>query len=191
MHGNAGNISTRLNTIQLLKEVGLNIFIIDYQGYGQSQGKPSEEAIYIDAKAAYDYLLNKQNTKPEQIILYGESLGTAAAVNLASEVEIKAMILEGGFSRGRDMVKRLCPFLPAFLFPNNFDSLSKIKKVRAPILFIHSPDDEMVPINLGKKLYNAALGLKDFVEITGSHNTAVLDSSKKFIDSITAFIDKL
>jgi hypothetical protein len=191
LHGNAGNISTRLDTIQLLGETGVNVFIIDYQGYGQSQGKPSEEAMYIDAKATYDYLVNNRNIKPKQIILYGESLGAAAAVNLASEVEIKAMILEGGFSRGRDMVKRLCPFLPAFLFSNSFDSLSKIKKVKSPILFIHSPDDEMVPINLSKKLYNAALGLKDFAEITGSHNTAVFDSSKKFIDSITAFINKL
>jgi fermentation-respiration switch protein FrsA (DUF1100 family) len=191
LHGNAGNISTRLDKIQLLGEIGVNIFIIDYQGYGQSQGKPSEEAIYLDTQAAYDYLVNSRNIKPEQIILYGESLGAAAAVNLASEVEIKAMILEGGFTRGRDMSKRLGPFLPAFLFPNMFDSLSKIKKVKSPILFIHSPDDEMVPINLAKKLYNAASGLKEFVEISGSHNTAVLDSSKKFIDSISAFIDIL
>lgn len=191
LHGNAGNISTRLDKIQLFKEMGVNIFIIDYQGYGQSQGRPSEEAIYIDAKAAYDYLVNTRNIRPEQIILYGESLGSAASINLASEAEIKAVILEGGFSRGRDMAKRLYPFLPAFLFPNNFDSLSKIKKVKSPVLFIHSPDDEIVPINLAKKLYNAAPGPKDFMEINGSHNTGILDSPKKFIDSVSAFINRL
>lgn len=190
-HGNAGNIGHRLEKIALLRKARLNIFIIDYRGYGRSQGKPSERGIYLDARAAYDYLVNKQGIAPEDIVLYGESLGCAAAIHLAREAKAGALIVESGFSRGRDMAKRIYPFLPAFLFSDNFDNLSKIKKIKAPKLFIHSKNDEIVPLSLAKRLYSAAPQPKCFTELIGGHNTAFLDSQQRYVSSIVSFIERL
>lgn len=190
-HGNGGNIQDRLDKIYLLHRMGLNIFIIDYRGYGRSQGRPNEAGIYLDAWAAYNYLIDKRNISPKQIILYGESLGCAVAVDLAFKVKIKGLILEGSFSKGRDMARRIYPFLPSFLFSNRFDSLAKIKAVNAPKLFIHSQNDEIVPIDLARKLYNTALEPKHFVEILGSHNTAFLDSQEAFLSAVASFIKDL
>lgn len=190
-HGNAGNIADRLDKISLLHRLGVNIFIIDYRGYGKSQGRPSESGIYLDAKRAYDYLINSRNIRPENIILYGESLGGAVAINLASEVKIAGLILEGAFSKGRDMAKKIYPFLPPLLFSNKFDSLIKIKKIEAAKLFIHSKDDEIVPFALAQKLYNTAKEPKRLVEVAGSHNNAFLDSQQTFFSSIAAFIREL
>lgn len=191
LHGNAGNIGHRLDKISMLRNIGLSIFIIDYRGYGRSKGIPSEAGLYLDAKTAYDYLVNERNIKPDQIILFGESLGVAAAVNLASETTVKALILEGGFSRAKDMAKKYYPFLPSFVFKNQYDSLSKIGKIKVPKLFIHSRYDEIVPFDLAEKLYNTASEPKYFTEIAGGHNTAFLDSSEKFVDSINMFVKKI
>lgn len=188
LHGNAGNIGHRLDKISMLRDIGLSIFIIDYRGYGRSEGKPSEAGLYIDAKTAYDYLVSARNIKSQHIILFGESLGTAIAVNLAYESSVGALILEGAFSSARDMAKRYYPFLPSFVFTNQYNSLCKIKEIKVPKLFIHSRDDEIVPFSLAKKLYDTAPEPKYFVEINGGHNTAFLDSSEKFIDSINLFV---
>jgi len=188
-HGNAGNIGYRLEKILLLHKMKLNIFIIDYRGYGRSQGRPSEKGVYLDAKAAYDYLVNKRKIKPEDIILYGESLGCAVVIHLAAEEKVGALIAEGAFTRGRDMAKSLYPFLPAAFFSNSFDSLSKIEKIDAAKLFIHSKNDEVVPIGLARRLYNAASEPKYLAEISGGHNSAFLDSQEKYISSIASFIE--
>lgn len=190
-HGNAGNIGQRMDKIDLLHQIGTNIFIIDYRGFGRSQGRPSEDGIYIDAQAAYGYLVNIRHIKPENIILYGESLGGAVAVDLASKVKVMALIVEGTFSRGRDMAKRMYPFLPSILFSHKFDSLKKIKEVKVPKLFIHSKDDEIVPLNLAKRLFNAACEPKYFVEMDGGHNEGFLESQGKYTSSIASFIEKL
>lgn len=190
-HGNAGNIGHRLDKINMLKGLGLNIFIIDYRGYGRSQGKPSEQGLYLDAKSSYEYLLHTRKISPQQIILYGESLGTAVVVNLASESQVKAIILEGAFSCGRDMAKIIYPFFPRLLFSNTFNCLEKIKKVKAPKLFLHSKDDEIVPLILPRKLFDYSIAPKYFVELRGGHNTAFLDSKELYLSAIASFIDKL
>lgn len=190
-HGNAGNNADRLDKLKMLWDLGLNILIIDYRGYGKSEGHPSEQGLYQDAEAAYEYLVNDRKILPEQIILYGESLGTSVVIDLAARVKVRALIVEGGFSSGRDMARILYPFLSTFLFSDRFNSLEKIKKIEAPKLFIHSPDDEIVPFKLAKKLYNAASGAKEFIEINGDHNNAFLDSQEKYLSSISAFIEKL
>ncbi|MDP2922647.1 MAG: alpha/beta hydrolase [Candidatus Omnitrophota bacterium] len=190
-HGNAGNIGDRIDKLQLLYHADLNIFIIDYRGFGKSQGRPSEPGFYRDAFAAYDYLLNTIDIKPEQIILYGESLGSAIAVDLAFHRKVKALILEGAFSCGRDMAVKIYPFLPRFIFSNSFDSLTKIKEINASKLFIHSRDDEIVPFNLAKELYDRAKWPKEFLEIRGDHNSAFLSSQYSYISSISTFIEKL
>lgn len=190
-HGNAGNISFRIDKAGLLDNAGLSIFIIDYRGYGKSLGIPSEKGLYLDARAAYDYLVNKRNIRPDTIILYGESLGSAVAVDLAAEKKVGGIIIEEGFSCGKDMGKVFYPYFPRFIFSNIFDSLAKIKKVNCPKLFFHSRDDEIIPIRIALKLYNAAGEPKRMVELAGDHNNAFLDSQEVYLSSIISFIKEL
>ena len=190
-HGNAGNIQHRLDKMLMLWESGLNIFIIDYRGFGKSEGRMTEEGFYIDADTAYGYLVKTRGIKPEEIIIYGESLGTAVAVDLASRARAAGVILEGAFSNGRDMAKKIYPFFPGFIFSNKFNSLKKIKASAMPKLFIHSVDDEIVPFAFARKLYQAAPGPKEFAELSGGHNTCFKDSREKYISSITGFIRRI
>jgi len=191
-HGNAGNISNRLDKISLLNNIGLNLFIIDYRGYGRSHGKPSEKGLYLDAKSAYDYLVSTRKARPEQIIIYGESLGTAVAVNLASESKVGGIILEGAFSSARDIGKILYPFIPSFFFSNKFNQQNKIGQIKVAKLFLHAKNDEMIPPGLSKKLFDRAGGPKHFVELTaGGHDSAFIDSKEEYLSSIKSFIDGL
>jgi len=190
-HGNAGNLADRLEKIELLKKIGLNIFIIDYRGFGKSQGRPTEKGVYLDADAAYDYLIKDRKIGPDQIVLFGESIGSAVAIELASKVKVRGMILEGAFSKAKDMVNKIYPLLPAFLFSNMYDSLSKIKNISCPKLFIHSKNDEIVPFKLAQKLFYAAKEPKKLIEVSGEHNDVFWASQDEFISSITEFIKEL
>ncbi|MFH1856592.1 MAG: alpha/beta hydrolase [Candidatus Omnitrophota bacterium] len=190
-HGNAGNISHRLEKIVLLRHANVNVFIIDYRGYGNSLGNPNEQGLYLDAQAAYDYLIKEKNIDASNIVLYGGSIGSAVAVELASRNEIGGLIIEGGFSSGRDIAKKFYPFLPAFLFGDKFNSLSKIKKNGAPKLFIHSRDDEVVPFSLAKKLYDTAQGSKKLVEVRGGHNTSHIDSQEIYEEVLKEFFERI
>ncbi|MBN3038554.1 MAG: alpha/beta hydrolase [Candidatus Omnitrophica bacterium] len=189
-HGNGGNIGHRMEKLVYFYNLGLSSFIIDYRGYGKSQGSPSEKGLYADARAAYDYLLRKRKIPAEAIILYGESLGSAVVIHLAAEEKVGGLIIEGGFSRGRDMAKAIYPFLPSFLFADSFDSLAKIGKVKAPKLFMHSKDDEVVPFILAKKLYDAADNPKHFAQLRGGHNSVLYDSQESYLSVIKSFIEK-
>lgn len=190
-HGNGGNISHRLEKIILIRKSAASILIFDYRGYGRSKGRPTEEGIYLDAQAAYDYLVNTRGIEPHDIILYGESLGCAVAIDLASKNEVGGIILEGAFSSGRDMAKALYPYLPISLFFNKFNSIDKIDKVGAPLVFIHSSSDEIVPFDLAKKIYNVANQPKKFVVIRGGHNTAFIDSEELYSESIKSFVESI
>lgn len=192
LHGNAGNIGHRLEKIKMLLDIGLNVFIIDYRGYGKSEGMPKEKGLYLDAVAGYNYLVKNLGINPDHIILFGESLGTAISVYLASNVKVKALILEGSFSCGRDFGKRLYPFIPSFLFSNTYDSIGRIKRIECPVLFIHSRFDDIIPIDMARKLYDNASEPKYFSELPdGNHNSAFMDSSKIFIESIAEFVNNL
>jgi len=190
-HGNAGNISNRLDKIALIHKIKANIFIINYRGYGNSQGKPSEKGIYLDGQAAYDYLVNQRSIKPQSIILYGESLGGTVAVDLASKQEVGGLILEGTFSSGKDIGHRLYPFLPKFILPNLFDSLTKISNISAPKLFMHSKEDAVVAFDLGKKLYDASPEPKKFITLKGAHNSMFIDSQSQYLKALSDFIKSL
>ncbi|MDP2923588.1 MAG: alpha/beta hydrolase [Candidatus Omnitrophota bacterium] len=170
---------------------GVNIFIIDYRGYGQSQGKPSEKGLYLDAKSAYDYLVNNRHIQPQDIILYGESIGGAVAINLASSAKVRALIAEETFTNISDMAKKIYPIIPSFFISAKFDSLAKIKNIDAPKLFIYSKNDEIVPLELTRKLYDAAKDPKQFVELSGGHNSAFLDSRDMYVSAVNVFIKKL
>ena len=190
-HGNGGNISHRLEKMKILNDLDLDIFIFDYRGYGMSKGNPSEEGLYLDAEAVYDYLINEKKIPAGKIIGYGESLGGAVIIDLASKRELGGIIIEGSFTSIRDMAKKYFPFIPAFVYKTRFNSFEKIKSVKSPKLHFHSITDEIVPFELGKKLFDNALEPKEFVKLQGGHNDSFIISQGVFITGIDSFLDNL
>ncbi|OGW97753.1 MAG: hypothetical protein A2Z81_05035 [Omnitrophica WOR_2 bacterium GWA2_45_18] len=191
LHGNAGNIGDRLGKIDFFHKMGLNILIFDYRGYGKSGGYPSEKGIYSDARAAYDYLLTRQDVDPSRLGAYGGSLGGVVAVNLATQRRLACLIIDSSFSSGQDMAKHIFPVIPGFLVRKKLDAIGKIKQVGIPKLFIHSIEDEIVPLALGKKLYAAAIEPKRFLEIVGDHNDGYLRDGERIRDGISQFLKEL
>jgi fermentation-respiration switch protein FrsA (DUF1100 family) len=155
-HGNAGNISYRYDMIRAMVGLPLEVLIIDYRGYGKSEGKPTERGLYLDARAAWDYLINERRIPTERIVILGKSLGGVPAIDLASEVEPAGLIVQSSFTSAGDMAASVLPFLPRVFLQTKMDSLGKIGRVRCPKLFIHSRADEVVPYKLGRRLYEAA-----------------------------------
>ena len=187
-HGNAGNISDRLEKIALFHQMGINVFIVDYRGYGKSEGKPTENGIYLDALAAYDYLITRKDINPKTIFVYGASLGGVVAVDLANQRPLAGLIIDSSFSSAVDMAKIIYPFVPSFFISIKMDSMPKIKNLAVPKLFMHSEEDETVPIALGLKLYKAAPGPKTFIKLKGAHDEAFMMDKKLFTESITRFL---
>lgn len=188
-HGNAGNITHRYPVIERLMEQRVAIFIVDYRGYGRSEGSPSEEGLYMDARGAWGYLLNERGISPHQIILFGDSLGGAIAIDLATKVEPAGLIVQSAFTSISDMAAQVMPVFPRFILRTKMDSINKIGRVRCPKLFIHSPADEMVPYRLGRKLYDAASAPKQFYEVAGaSHNETDLVGGRAYFDAIGNFV---
>ena len=193
-HGNAGNISHRLDTLKIINDLGFNVFMIDYRGYGKSSGKASENASYLDAMGAYNYLKNEKKYSSEDIIIWGRSLGGAIAIDLSYRLKNKvaALVVESSFTSIPAMAKKQYPFLATELLCRiRYDSLQKIDKVYIPSLFIHSLDDELVPYAHGKALFNKANEPKFFLEIRGDHNSAYLFSRKIYIKELERFFVNL
>ena len=155
-HGNAGNITYRYEMIRRMMQLPAEVFIIDYRGYGKSGGNPTEQGLYLDARAAWDFLTNERGVPPQQIVIFGKSLGGVPAIELASQVAPAGLIVQSSFSSARDMAASVLPLLPRFLLHTKMDSVSKLDKVRCQKLFIHSRADEVVPFELGRRLYEAA-----------------------------------
>jgi fermentation-respiration switch protein FrsA (DUF1100 family) len=189
-HGNGGNISHRLEKINILHTLDLDVLIYDYRGYGKSTGKPSESGLYRDAQAMYDYLRNKKRVPAQKIIAYGESLGAAVTIDLAGETDVGAIIIESGFTSIHDMAKKIFGAAPSFLIHAKYDSVNKIKSIRIPKLIMHSPDDEVVPFAQGRGLFENAPEPKTFVELQGGHNDGFLISGDVYSKAIDAFVEK-
>jgi fermentation-respiration switch protein FrsA (DUF1100 family) len=189
-HGNAGNISHRLEKLKFFHDLGCNVFIFDYRGYGKSQGAPSEKGLYRDVEAAYRYLLQRK-IAPETIIGYGESLGGAVIIDLAFRYRLAGLIIDSSFNSAKDMVRVIYPFVPYWAFASRWDSESKVKSIDIPKLFIHSINDEIVPFKLGRKLYQVAVENKDFLEIRGGHNSCFFESQQLYQEKVSAFLSKL
>ncbi len=177
-HGNAGNIGNRVLKLRALNEIGLNVFIFDYRGYGNSAGRPSEEGIYLDAMAAYDYLAGRPDIDKESIAVYGVSLGGAAAAELATKRKLAGLVVDSSFTSAKEMAKLLYPFLPSFFMKMQrtfwislyLESARKLNSLTGlPKLFLHSKEDALVPYSIGEKLYNAAAEPKQFVTVNGLH----------------------
>ena len=190
-HGNGGNISHRIEKILILNALGLDVFIFDYHGYGRSNGRPSERGLYKDAQAAYRYLIEERNISPSRIILYGESLGGAIAVDLGIKKVTKALIIESAFTSAPDVAKVVYPFFPAFLISSKFDTLSKINKTEIPKLIIHSKNDEIIPFSQSLKLFDASPSPKKHLVLVGSHNTCYMDSKDLYVSGIHEFLEGL
>jgi fermentation-respiration switch protein FrsA (DUF1100 family) len=175
-HGNAGNISDRLFKVKFFYDLGLNVFIFDYRGYGKSKGKPSEAGVYLDAQGAYDYLKSRNDVNMDTIILYGASLGGAVVIDLATHRNAALLVVEASFSNASDMAHIHYPFVPSFFLSLKFNSIDKVRQLSMPKLFIHSPEDQVVPFWIGEKLFLAAREPKEFLTIYGGHNDGSITS---------------
>ncbi|NNL95007.1 MAG: alpha/beta hydrolase [Xanthomonadales bacterium] len=188
-HGNAGNISHRLESIAKFNRLGLEVLIIDYRGYGQSTGKAGERGLYTDAEAAWDYLVFQKGLAPDRIVIFGRSLGGAVAAQLASRQQPGGLILESVFSSGIDMARTLYRFLPARLITRlEFPVTEFVARIDCPVLVIHSRDDEIIPYAMGQRVFQAVSSArKSFLEIRGGHNTGFILSEDTYLPALAAF----
>jgi fermentation-respiration switch protein FrsA (DUF1100 family) len=190
-HGNAGNISHRLDSIRIFHGLGLGVLIFDYRGYGRSKGSPDEEGTYRDAEAAWDYLVNPLHVAPEKIILFGRSLGSAVAAEMALRKHAGALIMESGFTSVPDLGSNFYPYLPVRLLSKyHYASIKKVGKIKIPKLFIHSPADEIVPYEQGRRLFESASEPKEFLQLTGGHNEGFLLSGESYIKGLKDFLSR-
>ena len=175
MHGNAGNIADRLDqAVEMKRALGVSSFMFDYRGYGRSQGRPTEKGLYEDARAAFEWLTDVKGCRPDDIILYGHSLGTAVSVDLALDKGAGAagLVLESPFTNAADMARRIYFGLPVGLIMSvKLDNIGRIGDVKMPILVIHGVDDSVIPFRMGKKLFDAAPEPKTFLPVPGGDHS--------------------
>jgi pimeloyl-ACP methyl ester carboxylesterase len=190
LHGNASTIASRMNILhyERLRALGLNVIAPEYRGYGGVDGTPSEAGLAEDASRAYQYLREHEHVDAQRIVIYGWSLGSAVAVTLASRVDEAAVILEGAPASVVDIGQRRYPYFPIrLLIRNPFESITRIGAVRSPLLFLHSPEDVVIPIAEGRRLFDAAPPPKQFVEVSGGHVYAS-EKDPRFFPAIQAFL---
>ncbi len=190
-HGNAGNVFDRMEFMQLMQaKLDVNIFAIDYRGYGKSSGSPTENGVYRDAVAAWDYLVDSLKIIPSQIIVWGRSLGGAVTVDLVTKRPARTLILEATFSSAKDMMKEMFGPVPVWLFSGvKFNSAAKISANPVPKLFLHGDTDAVVPFELGRKLYECASGFKKFIKLPGAnHNDTFIAGGDLYWHAIADFI---
>ncbi len=188
-HGNAGNISHRGDSVEIFHRLGLNVFIIDYRGFGKSTGKPDEQGLYKDARTAWRYLIEDRGVDQQDIILFGRSLGGVVAAELATRVQPGGLIIESTFSSARDVANTLFPILSRLVFLRyDFNTVAHVKQVRSPVLVLHSPDDEIIPFHLGEKIYQAANQPKSFFKMRGGHNDGFVMSQPDYELALGEFV---
>jgi uncharacterized protein len=168
-HGNASNIANRAPTYEFLRDTPANVLALEYRGYGHSEGKPSEAGLYIDADAAYQYLVCERKIDPKSIISFGQSLGTAMATHLAANHMVGAVVLEAPFPSASSVVSKIYWFLPGLglLVHGQLDTGSNLKKITVPILIVHCIHDPVIPFQLGQQVYGSARSPKQFLQIDG------------------------
>jgi len=189
LHGNGSNISGRAeDAISLVKNLPINLLLLSYRGYGKSEGSPSEAGVYKDALAAYELAIKMPGIS--NVVLYGKSLGGAVAIELASKVKPTAMIIECSFTSLVEIGKVHYPLLPGkFLAGKSFKSIAKVGGIDCPKLFIHGEQDEVVPIELGKKLFEAAKEPKEFYSIKdGDHANLMKIAGEEYFEKLRNFI---
>ena len=190
LHGNDSNIASRLNIFhaERLRGLGLNVIVAEYRGFGGLDGIPTETGLAEDARRWYDYLRDERHIDPRRIVIYGWSLGSAVAVTLASQVEEAAVILEGAPASVVAIGQQQYPYFPIrLLIRNPFESIARIGRIGSPVLFLHSPEDTVIPFEEGRKLFAAAPPPKQFVEVSGGHVYAS-EKDPRFFPAVRAFL---
>lgn len=193
-HGNAGNLSQfdRPAHYAGWYGLGLSLLAFDYRGYGESGGVPSEQGLYRDAEAAYRFLLERRGVPASRIIVFGHSLGSAVAIDLASRVPVAGLIVEGAFTSALDRGQELYPYIPVRrLARSRFGSLDKVGDISVPKLFLHANRDDVIPLAHGRRLFDAARPPKTFVELEGGHGDAFDVDSSRYFASIATFLASL
>ncbi len=188
-HGNAGNISHRLDSLQLFHDLGLAVLIFDYRGYGRSEGRISEQGTYRDAEAAWRYLTEQRNIPARDIILFGRSLGAAVATQLATRHTPGALMIESAFTSVPDMAADIYPFLPVrWLARFQYATGEYLASVSCPVLVVHSRDDEIIPFKHGERLFELAKEPKQWLPIRGGHNDGFIVSGRNYVDGLDGFL---
>jgi fermentation-respiration switch protein FrsA (DUF1100 family) len=188
-HGNAGNISHRLDSLAMFHHLGLSVLIIDYRGYGQSEGDTSEAGIYRDAEAAWHHLTLERQIAPDRILLFGRSLGGAVAGYLASQHEALGVVLESTFTSAPDLASDLYPWLPArWLARLDYDTRTRLSAIGMPLMIVHSREDEIIPFSHAEILYNEAQSPKHFLHLQGSHNYGFMANRERYHQALDEFI---
>ena len=190
-HGNAGNISHRIEYARMFKQLGYSTLLLDYRGYGRSTGRPTEAGTYIDADTAWRWLTTTQHVPERHIVLFGESLGGGVASWLAARHQLRALVLASTFTSAVDLGAELYPFLPVRLVSRiRYDTIGRLRDVRAPVLVIHSPQDDLIPFRHGRRLFDAALEPKEMLEIAGGHNDGFVFVREEWVAKLAAFLEK-
>lgn len=192
-HGNAGNIINRLDNLRELYQLGLSVFLFDYRGYGRSQGRPSEEGLYQDALGAYAHVTGTRRIRPERIVLFGRSLGAAVAGEVASQRPAAGLILESSFPSVEALGKFHYFGLPVhWLIGARFNLADKLKHVSVPVLVIHGDQDEIVPIHLGRQVFEAAKDPKAFYLVPGAdHNNLYQVGGMPYFQRLKRFVEEV
>ena len=190
-HGNAGNISHRIDYLTMFKQLGYNTLLFDYRGYGQSSGTPSESGTYLDAQAAWRYLIEIQGIGPERIVLFGESLGGAVAAWLAAREKPGLLALVSTLTSVPDLAAEIYPFLPVrWISRFDYNTLEFLQSITCPIFIAHSPQDEIIPYRHGQRLFQAAPEPKQFLPLQGTHNTGFIFMQPVWKRALGAFMDR-
>ncbi len=188
LHGNAGNLEDRRDLVRNLHKLGVNVMAIDFRGYGKSEGSPDEHGLYADSRAAYDWLLTK--TSADKIVFHGESLGGGPACELAANVPCGGLIVQSAFTSARDMAPRVLPIIPRFLVRTKFDNLEKVARISCRKLFMHGRRDEIVPFDMGERLFAGAAEPKECEWFgSGSHNDLWISHPTKYYSRVAKFLE--
>ena len=191
-HGNAGNISHRLDSIRQFRNLGFSVLIIDYRGYGQSDGRTTETGIYRDADAAWRYLTETRGVRPNDVVIFGRSLGASVAARLAAQQQPLALIVESSFTSVPDIAQHLYPWLPArWLSRLSHATRDYVRDVHCPVLVVHSRDDEIIPFHHGEAIFAAASEPRTLLALRGTHNDAFLLDERSYVEGLRAFLTGL
>lgn len=190
-HGNAGNLSHRIDILQTLAGLDADVFIVGYHGYGKSEGEPSEASLYLDADAAYAYLTAQRGVQPSRLVVFGESLGGGPAIDLVSRQPTAGLIVQSAFTSIDDMASHAIPFFPmGWLIRSKFDNLAKMPQIGVPRLFMTTRTDEIVPYRQTRRLFDAASEPKTWVEFDGcGHNDLFWKKHREWAAAVRTFLD--
>lgn len=190
-HGNAGNIAHRIDYAVMFNRLGYDTLLVDYRGYGESTGEPSEAGTYRDAAASWAWLTQTRGIKPADIVIFGESLGGGIATWLAAREKPRALILASSFTAVPDLGAEIYPWLPVRLISRiRYNNLANLARIEAPVLIAHSPDDEIIPYAHGRRLYAAAKSPKSFLELSGGHNEGFVFARPAWVSALEAFLEQ-